>query len=74
LALSGQTVLGGEAAVGIHRNHKRPNKNAAPASPASFPKETSLLRLVSALLAELSEKWKTGEIYLRLENQPQPSV
>ena len=29
-----------------------------------FPNESSLLRLVSALLAEISEEWETGKIYL----------
>jgi hypothetical protein len=32
------------------------------------------LRLVSALLAELSDEWETGKIYLNPENQTQPSV
>jgi transposase-like protein len=31
-----------------------------------FPNESSLLRLVSALLAEISEDWETGKIYLNL--------
>jgi transposase-like protein len=39
-----------------------------------FPNEASLLRLVSAILAELSEEWETGKIYLNMENQTQPSV
>jgi transposase-like protein len=34
-----------------------------------FPNEASLLRLVSALLAETSEEWETGKIYLNMENQ-----
>ena len=29
-----------------------------------FPNEASLLRLVTALLAETSEEWETGNIYL----------
>ena len=29
-----------------------------------FPNEASLLRLVTALLAETSEEWETGKIYL----------
>lgn len=33
-----------------------------------FPNETSLLRLVSAVLAEISEDWETGRVYLTLEN------
>jgi len=39
-----------------------------------FPNEASLLRLVSAILAELSDEWETGKIYLNMENQTQPSV
>jgi putative transposase len=39
-----------------------------------FPNEASLLRLVSALLAETSEDWESGKIYLNMECQPQPSV
>lgn len=31
-----------------------------------FPNEASLLRLVSALLAEITEDWETGKIYLNL--------
>jgi putative transposase len=33
-----------------------------------FPNEASLLRLVSALLAEFSDEWETGKIYLTMEN------
>ena len=39
-----------------------------------FPNEASLLRLVSAILAEVSDEWETGKIYLNMENQTQPSV
>jgi transposase-like protein len=39
-----------------------------------FPNEASLLRLVTAILAETSDEWETGKIYLNLENQTQPSV
>lgn len=39
-----------------------------------FPNETSLLRLVSALLAEFSDEWETGKIYLNMEGLTQPSV
>ena len=39
-----------------------------------FPKEPSLLRLISALLAETSDDWETGKIYLNMENQNPPSV
>jgi transposase-like protein len=39
-----------------------------------FPNEASLLRLVSALLSEISDEWQTVRAYLNMENQPQPSV
>jgi transposase-like protein len=39
-----------------------------------FPNETSLLRLVSALLAETSDEWETGKVYLNMECLTQPSV
>ena len=37
-----------------------------------FPNEASLLRLVTALLAEWSEEWETGKIYLNMEGQNPP--
>lgn len=37
-----------------------------------FPNEASLLRLVSALLAEISEEWETGKIYLNMKCQILP--
>jgi transposase-like protein len=33
-----------------------------------FPNEQSLLRLVSAVLAEISEEWETGRIYLTMDH------
>jgi len=39
-----------------------------------FPNEASLLRLVTALLAETSQEWETGKVYLNMENPTQPSV
>ena len=39
-----------------------------------FPNEASLLRLVSALLVELSEDWETEYLYLNMETPTQPSV
>ena len=39
-----------------------------------FPNEASLLRLVTALLAETSQEWESGKIYLNMENQTLPSV
>lgn len=32
-----------------------------------FPNEESLLRLVSAVLSEISEDWETGKVYLNME-------
>ena len=37
-----------------------------------FPNEASLLRLVTALLAEHSEEWETGKVYLNMENHAVP--
>lgn len=39
-----------------------------------FPNEAALLRLVTALLAEYSDEWETGKVYLNMENQTPPSV
>jgi len=39
-----------------------------------FPNEASLLRLASALLAELSDEWKTGKIHLNMECLTQAAV
>ena len=39
-----------------------------------FPNEASLLRLVSALLAETSAEWETGKVYLNMDNQNPLSV
>lgn len=38
-----------------------------------FPNEASVLRLVTALLVEISEQWETGKIYLNMKslNRPQ---
>ena len=33
-----------------------------------FPNEPSLLRLVTAILAEVSEEWETGRIYLQIDD------
>ena len=39
-----------------------------------FPNEASLLRLVSALLAEISDEWITGKIYLNMNpTDPHPN-
>jgi len=39
-----------------------------------FPNEASLLRLVTALLAEYSDQWETQKIYLSMQPDPQPST
>jgi len=39
-----------------------------------FPNEAALLRLVSALLAETSDEWESGKVYLNMECLTQPSV
>jgi len=39
-----------------------------------FPNEAALLRLVTAILAETSDEWETGKIYLNMECLAQPSV
>jgi putative transposase len=39
-----------------------------------FPNEASLLRLVSALLAETNDEWDAGKIYLNMNPKTQPSV
>jgi len=31
-----------------------------------FPNESSLLRLVSAILMEVSEEWESGKTYLKI--------
>lgn len=39
-----------------------------------FPNEASVLRLVTALLVEISEQWETGKIYLNMKSQNQPQT
>jgi transposase-like protein len=36
-----------------------------------FPSEASCLRLVSAVLMEISDAWETGRAYLTFENEDQ---
>ena len=38
-----------------------------------FPNEASCLRLVSAILMEISEGWQTGRVYLAFEGAEEPS-
>lgn len=35
-----------------------------------FPNEAALLRLVSAVLMEISEEWETGKVYLNMNDTP----
>jgi len=35
-----------------------------------FPNETSLPRLVSAILSEISDEWESGKVYLSMEGMP----
>jgi putative transposase len=37
-----------------------------------FPNEAALLRLVSAVLMEISEEWETEQIYLNMESRNSP--
>jgi putative transposase len=37
-----------------------------------FPNEAALLRLVGAVLAEISDEWETDKVYLRMENSGPP--
>ena len=37
-----------------------------------FPNEATLLRLVSAVLMEISEDWETEQIYFNMENRNSP--
>lgn len=39
-----------------------------------FPNEASLLRLVTALLAETSEEWESGKTYLNMKPLTQPAA
>ena len=48
----------------LNRELKRRTKVAT-----LFPKESSLLRLVSAVLVEVSEEWETGRKYLNMEQE-----
>ena len=39
-----------------------------------FPNEASLLRLVSALLSEIPNKWATSKIYLNMKPSDPPQI
>ena len=34
-----------------------------------FPNEAACLRLVSAILMEISEEWETGKVYLTIDDE-----
>ena len=39
-----------------------------------FPNEASVLRLITALLVEISDQWETGKIYLNMKSLTHPST
>ena len=39
-----------------------------------FPNEASILRLVTALLSEISDDWESGKIHLNMQTPTRPSV
>jgi transposase-like protein len=39
-----------------------------------FPNEASVLRLITALLVEISDQWATGKIYLNMKSLTDPST
>ena len=45
----------------VHKEVKRRTRVAT-----LFPNEASLLRLVSAILMEISEEWESGKVYLNM--------
>ena len=49
----------------LERVHEEINRRTRVAG--LFPNEGSLLRLVSAVLMELSEEWETGKRYLNMD-------
>jgi transposase-like protein len=51
----------------LERLNREPHRRTRVA--ALFPNEASLLRLVSAMGAEISEEWETGRIYLNPESE-----
>jgi transposase-like protein len=51
------------AAENLHRQIRRRTKVAG-----LFPNENSLLRLVSAILSEISDEWETGKVYLNVKD------
>ena len=62
----------GTARIGVprHRRTERLNRELKRRTRVAslFPNEASALRLASAVLAETSEEWETGRIYLSMES------
>ena len=60
----------------LNTSQPQPNRKLTPPTGGTgfFPNEASFLRLVSAILAEVSDEWETGKIHLNMENQSQPSI
>ncbi len=52
---------------GIERLNKEIKRRTRVAT--LFPNEASLLRLVSAVLAEISDEWETGKVYISMETE-----
>jgi transposase-like protein len=52
---------------GIERLNKEIKRRTRVAT--LFPNEESLLRLVSAVLAEISDEWETGKVYISMETE-----
>ncbi len=52
---------------GIERLNKEIKRRTRVAT--LFPNEESLLRLVSAVLSEISEEWETGKVYISMETE-----
>ena len=53
---------------GLNKQIKRRTSVAA-----LFPNEASALRLVSAVVMEISEEWETGKVYLSMDLKAQES-
>jgi putative transposase len=49
---------------GVHKEIKRRTRVAT-----LVPNESSILRLVSAILMEISEEWETGKRYLKMDTE-----
>lgn len=51
----------------VNQEHKRSAR-----VPSIFPSETSLLRLVTALLCEQSDEWASSKVYLSMNSSVPP--